>query len=43
MAAARRVQPHLAALALTAIDPERDPSGETVQMGMELLLAILRE
>ncbi|MGQ0603245.1 MAG: arginase family protein [Anaerolineales bacterium] len=40
---ARKVQPHLAALSLTAVDPERDPTGQTVQMSIELLRGILRK
>jgi arginase len=41
--AARKVRPHLAALSLTAVDPELDPNGQTVRMGVELLRGILRE
>lgn len=42
LAAGRQVQPHLAALALTAVDPERDPSGQTVQTGLAVLRGLLR-
>lgn len=40
--AARKVKPYLAALSLTAVDPERDPSGQTARMGVELVRGILK-
>lgn len=43
LAAGRQVRPHLAALALTAIDPERDPEGKTIQTGLALLRGLLAQ
>jgi arginase len=40
--AARKVQPHLAAFALTAVDPSRDREGRTVKTAMELMRGILK-
>lgn len=40
--AAKQIRPHLAALSLTAIDPEIDPTGLTVQTALSLLPALLR-
>lgn len=40
--AARSIRPHLAALSLTAVDPEIDPTGLTVQTALSLLPALLR-
>jgi len=39
--AARKIAPHLAAFSLTAVNPEQDPSGQTVQMAIHILRGIL--
>jgi arginase len=39
--AARRVRPHLAALALTAVDPELDRNGQTVQTAIAVVRGVL--
>jgi arginase len=41
LGAARQVRPHLAALSLTAVNPERDPSGQTVETAIALLRGLL--
>jgi arginase len=41
--AARKVWTRLAAFSLTAIDPELDPSGQTVQAGLSFLREILKD
>jgi arginase len=41
LAAARQVRPHLAAVSLTAVDPTRDPSGQTVRTGLAVLRGVL--
>ena len=42
LVAARLIRPHLAALSLTAVDPEIDPTGLTVQTALSFLSAILQ-
>ncbi|HLF01800.1 MAG TPA: arginase family protein [Anaerolineales bacterium] len=42
LAAAQKIKPHLAAFALTAVDPERDRDGQTVQTAIQLIRGILR-
>ncbi len=42
LTAARPIRPHLAALSLTAVDPEIDPTGLTVKTAIDLLPALLR-
>lgn len=39
--AARKVVPHLAAFSLTAVNPEQDSSGQTVQTALQILSGIL--
>jgi arginase len=41
--AARQVRPYLAAVALTAVDTTRDPSGQTVQTGLAVLRGVVAE
>ncbi len=43
LAAARQVRAHLAALALTAVDPEKDEQGQTVQTALALLRGLLSD
>lgn len=40
---ARPIHPYLVALTLTAVDPEIDPTGQTVQTALALLSALLHE
>lgn len=40
--AARKVRPHLAAFSLTAVDPERDRNGKTVQIAIELIRRMIK-
>jgi arginase len=42
LAAARKVKPHLAAFSFTAVDPERDRDGRTVQTAIQLIRGILK-
>lgn len=39
--AARKTLPHLAAFSLTAVNPERDATGQTVQTALEILLGVV--
>lgn len=40
--AARKVLPHLAAFSLTAVNPERDVTGQTVQTALQILTGVLK-
>lgn len=43
LAAARRARPYLAAVALTAVDPEKDETGQTVTTALAWLRGLLRD